>query len=57
MYCTEGAEEEMVREHDKVWGNVVKFYPVSLAVKERGEVRYDMFPKLGFRTDGGREQI
>ena len=47
----------MVREHDKVWGNVVKFYPVSLAVKERGEVRYDMFPKLGFRTDGGREQI
>lgn len=38
-------------------GNVVqKFYPVSLTIEERNEVRYDMFPKLRLCTDGGREQ-
>ena len=55
MYCMEGAEEENVRGDDKVGGNVVNFYPVSLAIEERNEIRYDMFPKLGL-CNGGREQ-
>ncbi len=32
------------------------FYPVSLAIEERNELGYDMFPKLGLCAYGGREQ-
>jgi len=31
-------------------------HPVSLAIEERNELRYNMSPELRFRTDGGWDQ-